>query len=53
MKKYKTSKANRATYRYYDIDGKLKCELISGQDGVPRPGLQLFFLYRAQHDADA
>lgn len=34
MKKYKTSKANRATYRYYDIDGKLKCELISGQDGV-------------------
>ena len=34
MKNYKTSKANRATYRYYDIDGKLKCELIPGQDGV-------------------
>lgn len=34
MKNYKTSKANRATYRYYDIDGKLKCELIPEQDGV-------------------
>ena len=34
MRNYKTSKANRATYRYYDIDGKLKCELIPGQDGV-------------------
>lgn len=34
MRNYKTSKANRATYRYYDIDGRLKCELISGQDGV-------------------
>lgn len=34
MRNYKTSKANRTTYRYYDIDGKLKCELIPGQDGV-------------------
>ena len=34
MRNYKTSKGNRATYRYYDIDGKLKCELIPGQDGV-------------------
>lgn len=34
MRNCKTSKANRATYRYYDIDGKLKCELIPGQDGV-------------------
>ena len=34
MRNYKTSKANRATYRYYDIEGKLQCELIPGQDGV-------------------
>lgn len=34
MRNYKTSKANRATYRYYDIEGKLRCELITGQDGV-------------------
>lgn len=34
MRNCKTSKANRATYRYYDIDGKLKCELIPGKDGV-------------------
>ena len=34
MRNYKTSKANRATYRYYDIEGKLRCELVPGQDGV-------------------
>lgn len=34
MRNYKTSKANRATYRYYDIEGKLRCELAPGQDGV-------------------
>jgi len=34
MRKYKTSKANRATYRYYDIEGKLCCELVSGQNGI-------------------
>ena len=34
MRNYMTSKANRARYRYYDIEGKLRCELIPGQDGV-------------------
>lgn len=34
MRNYKTSKENRATYRYYDIEGKIRCELIPGQDGV-------------------
>lgn len=34
MRNQKTSKANRATYRYYDINGKCCCELIHGQDGV-------------------
>ena len=34
MRNYKTRKENRATYRYYDIEGKLRCELIPGQDGV-------------------
>ena len=34
MRNQKTRKANRATYRYYDIDGKCCCELIPEQDGV-------------------
>ena len=34
MRNYKRSKANRATYRYYGIEGKLRCELVPGQDGV-------------------
>lgn len=34
MRNQKTSKANRTTYRYYDISGKCCCELTPGQDGV-------------------
>lgn len=48
MRNYKTSKANRATYRYYDIDGKLKCELIPGQDGVTEVLIQQ--LHAADND---
>ena len=34
MRQYKTSKKNRATYIYYDADGKKLMELIPGENGV-------------------
>ena len=34
MRKFKTSLKNRATYAYYDADGRVTSKLIPGEDGV-------------------
>jgi len=34
MRNYKTSRAKRVTYRYYDANGNLHSELVPGQDDV-------------------
>lgn len=34
MRKFKTSLKNRATYAYYDADGRVKNRLVPGENGV-------------------
>lgn len=53
MRNCKTSQAKRTTYRYYDNNGKLCCELIPGQDGVTEVIIQqLHALDDDEFDAD-